>query len=179
MYNLQSDKEKYFLLGRVIKTYSYRGELVILLATDNPQAYESIEMVFIDTEQSLVPWFIDKMSINQDLATIKFDDLDNLEKAREFVGREVYLPVEKISKPGESDIHFHDITGYKVIDVSHGNIGEVVEILDRTEQKIIRILKGEKEILIPMADELIDKIDKKGKVLYLNTPSGLIDLYLE
>ena len=93
MYNLQKEKEKYFLLGKIIKTYSYRGELVFHLDIDDPQAYEAIEMVFINTEQSLVPWFITEISIKQDLATVKLDDLDDLDQAREFVGREIYLPI--------------------------------------------------------------------------------------
>ena len=179
MYNLQSEKDKYFQLGKVIKTYSYRGELVFHLQTDDPQAYETIKMVFINTEQSLVPWFISEISINQDLATVKLDDLDNLEQAREFVGREIYLPLEKSSKQRGSDSYSYEIIGFKVVDEAHGDIGEVVDILDRPEQKIIRIMKGDKEIMVPLTDEMISKVDSKKEILYLQTPSGLIDLYIE
>ncbi|MGA9588941.1 MAG: 16S rRNA processing protein RimM, partial [Salegentibacter sp.] len=40
------------------------------------------------------------------------------------------------------------------------------------------IKNGDKQILIPMNDEFIQKIDKTNKTIYLNTPEGLVDLYL-
>ena len=79
---------------------------------------------------------------------------------------------------GENEFYFHEIIGYEVQDKRHGFIGCVEEILDRPEQEIIRILKGKKEILVPLTDEMISKIDRKKKILILDTPEGLVDLYL-
>ncbi|MEN8225464.1 MAG: ribosome maturation factor RimM, partial [Bacteroidota bacterium] len=169
MYNLQSDKEQYFRLGRIIKTYSYQGELIIYLETDEPESYHDLEMVFINIEQSLVPWFISKISIQNDLATIKFEDLEELETAREFVGREVYLPIDKMKQREGHDYRFHEVIGFRVIDKNHGDIGIVADILERPEQKILRIMKGNIEILVPLTDEMIEKVDQKGKVLHLHT----------
>ncbi len=35
------------------------------------------------------------------------------------------------------------------------------------------------EILIPMNDEFIAKVDRENKTIFVETPEGLIDLYLE
>ena len=35
------------------------------------------------------------------------------------------------------------------------------------------------EILIPMNDEFITKVDRENKTIIVDTPEGLIDLYLE
>jgi 16S rRNA processing protein RimM len=179
MYNLQSDKEKYYLLGRIIKTYRYRGELIFHLDVDDPQSYSDLEMVFINTDQSLVPWFINEITIEKDRAFAKLDDLENLEDARRFVGRELYLPVDKLPPGKKKEFYFHKVIGFRAVDESHGDIGIVTEILERPEQKIIRIMKGDKEILVPLTEEMISKIDSSAKILYLQTPGGLINLYLE
>ena len=179
MYNLKTDKDKYFQLGKIIKTYSYRGEMVIHLETDNPRNYASMEMFFMNIEDSLVPWFISHIDIRGDLATVKVHDIDELEKAREFVGRSIYLPIEKLGALKGEEFYFHEVIGFKAVDKNHGDIGQVVEILDRMEQEIIRIIKDNKEILVPLTKEMISKIDRKNQILYLNTPNGLIELYLE
>jgi 16S rRNA processing protein RimM len=40
-------------------------------------------------------------------------------------------------------------------------------------------MKGEKEILIPIIDSIIDKVDRDSKTIYITAPNGLIDIYLE
>jgi len=179
MYNLQSDKEKYFLLGKIIKTHSYTGELVIHLDTDDPESYEGIKYLFINMQQSLVPWFISKLNMKGDLATIKLDDLDDLEKARELVGMEIYLPITELGPLEGKAFYFHEVIGFKVIDENHGDIGYVEEVLERPEQKLLRMLKDKREILVPLTEEMISRVDKEAKILFLDTPDGLIDLYLE
>ncbi len=178
MYNLKDDKEKYFCLGKVLKTHSYKGELVFLLDSDEPEYYKDLKMIFINMDQSLVPWFIEEIEIKDDLAIVKLEDVEEQDHAREFVNRELYLPVNKLKPLKEKMFYFHEVIGFKVVDKNHGEIGFVEEILQRPEQELIRIMKGKKEILVPLSDSMIDDVDRGNKILYLDTPSGLIELYL-
>ena len=179
MYNLNAEKDKFFCLGKIIRTHGYRGELVIVLETDKPDEYHYLNMIFINIDQSLVPWFIIDIEIRDDLAIVKLEDIEELEHARNFVKKEIYLPIGKLGHLNGTDFYFHEVIGFKVIDKIKGEIGKVEDILDRPEQSLIMIMKGEKEILVPLTDEMIMEVDRKNKTLYLNTPPGLIDLYLD
>jgi len=179
MYNLNTDKDQYFYLGKVIKTHGYRGELVFLLEVDDPRAYRDIKMVFINMDQSLVPWFIEEIDLRDDSAVVRLEDVSDPEHARTFLKKELYLPLDKLNKLSGKRFYYHEIVGFSVTDEHHGEIGIVDEILERTEQDLIRIVKGKKEILVPLSDEFIKDIDRKNNILYLDTPAGLIDLYLE
>lgn len=178
MYNLEKDKDHYFQLGKIIKTYGYSGELVFLIESDDPGHYSELEMVFINIEGSLVPYFVQEIEFNEDRAIVKLEDIDNLEHAREFTGRELYLPISMLKEMSDNKFYFHEIIGFRVVDDEHGDIGLVDSILERQEQEIIRILKNNTEILVPLSDEMIRKIDRKKNTIYLTTPQGLIDLYL-
>ena len=49
---------------------------------------------------------------------------------------------------------------------------------DSTAQALFEIDRNGIEILIPMNDEFISKVDKNNKTIFVETPEGLIDLYL-
>jgi 16S rRNA processing protein RimM len=178
MYNYNKNKDKYFCLGEIIKTHSYHGGLVFVIDVDGPEAYDDLSMIFINIEGSLVPWFVDKIIIQGDKAIVKLEDIDSIELARSFVKRDIYLPIEQHRSQDKEALFFHEVIGFKVIDTLHGEIGIVNDILERPEQKIIRIMHGDKEILVPLNDEMISKVDKKESILYLDTPEGLVDLYI-
>jgi 16S rRNA processing protein RimM len=179
MYNLEKDKDSYFRLGRIIKTYGYKGELVMTIDAGDPASFASLEVIFISIDSSLVPWFIAHIGINGDRALMKLHDIDSPDKAQELVMCEVFLPIGKLPPLSDKRFYFHEVEGFRAVDRVYGDIGLVEEILDRPEQKIVRIMFGKKEILVPLTDEIIMKVDRKRKVLHLDTPPGLIDLYID
>jgi len=65
-----------------------------------------------------------------------------------------------------------------MVDINYGIVGTIVSINDSTAQALFEVENDGREILIPMNDEFIDKIDRKTKTIFVKTPEGLIDLYL-
>ncbi|APU67853.1 MAG: ribosome maturation factor RimM [Christiangramia sp.] len=172
-------KEECFYLGKIVAKFSFKGEVLIKLDTDEPETYTEMESVFIDYNDNLVPFFIDASSLHKStLLRVKFEDIDTEEDAEDLIGAELYLPLSFLPELDEDQFYFHEIIGFEVIDASHGNIGEVISVNDTTAQPLFEIKNGDKEILVPMNDDFIEKIDKKNQKIYLQTPEGLIDLYL-
>jgi 16S rRNA processing protein RimM len=172
-------KQDCFYLGKIVSQFSFKGELLIKLDTDEPEAYTEMESVFVDINENLVPFFIVKSSLHRStLLRVRFEDVDSEEEADEIMKCGVYLPLTMLPELEGDKFYFHEIIGYTVEDINYGNIGKVVSINDSTAQALFEIEKGDKQILIPMNDEFIEKLDKKNKIIYLKTPEGLIDLYL-
>ena len=65
-----------------------------------------------------------------------------------------------------------------MIDNQHGNIGKVEYVLDLPQQSLMQIVFGEKEILIPIVDEIVLKVDRRKKEIHILAPEGLIEIYL-
>ena len=69
--------------------------------------------------------------------------------------------------------------GFTIEDVNFGNVGILKTINDSTAQSLFEIDRDGIEILIPMNDEFIVKVDRANKTILVETSEGLIDLYLE
>jgi len=172
-------KEECFYLGRIVAKFSFKGEVLIKLDTDEPETYTEMESVFVEYNDNLVPFFIERSYLHKStLLRAKFEDIDTEEDAEDMIGTDVYLPLSMLPKLPEDKFYFHEIIGFDVVDATHGNIGKIVSINDSTAQALFEIEKDGKQILIPMNDEFIEKVDKKNKTIKVKTPEGLVDLYL-
>ena len=172
-------KEECFYLGRIVSKFSFKGEVLIKLDTDEPESYLEMESVFVEYDNNLVPFFIEKSSLQKsNLLRVKFEEVDSEEDAEDLMKCDLYLPLNLLPELSEDQFYFHEIIGFTVEDENYGSVGTLTGINDTTSQALFEIEKDGKQVLIPMNDQFLLKVDKKNKVIHVKTPEGLIDLYL-
>lgn len=172
-------KEDCFYLGKIVKKHSFKGELVIKLDTDEPELYGNMESVFVDLGGNLVPFFIEKSSLSKGtMLRVKFEDVNSEDEADMMIRSGIYLPLDLLPKLEGNKFYFHEVIGFKVIDINHGEVGVVININDTAAQPLFEIERDDKEIFIPLIDDFVKKIDRENKEIQVETPEGLIDLYL-
>ena len=72
-----------------------------------------------------------------------------------------------------------EVIGFTILDSEHGDIGIIESVNDSASQVLFEVKKGNKELLIPVTDDIITKVDRKSKTVHVTTPEGLVQLYLE
>jgi len=173
-------KEDCFYLGKIVKKYSFKGELLAKLDTDEPELYENLDAIFIDLRGNLVPFFVESSQLHKsDLLRLNFEDVDSEADADALLKCDLYLPLDLLPKLEGNKFYFHEVIGFKITDENFGEVGIIKSVNDITAQALFEIDRNNIEILIPMNDEFIVNVDRENKTVYLNTPEGLIDLYLE
>jgi len=174
-------KEDTFYLGKIAKKFSFKGEVLIYLDTDEPELYQNLESIFVGFGKDLVPFFIENSSLHKnDFLRAKLEDVNSEEEADRILGSEVYLPLSMLPELEGNQFYFHEVIGFTAKDTNIGIIGTITEINDSGAQAIFIIINEDnKEILIPIIDEFIEKVDRINKTIVLKTPEGLVDLYLE
>jgi 16S rRNA processing protein RimM len=173
-------KSDCFYLGKIVKKYSFKGELLIKLDTDEPELYENLDALFIDLRNNLIPFFIESSQLHKsELLRVKFEEVTTEQDADSLLKSEVYLPLKFLPKLKDDKFYFHEIIGFTVEDVNFGMVGIVKSINDTTSQALFEIDRDGIEILIPMNDAFIKKVDKKNKLILVDTPEGLIELYIQ
>ena len=170
-------KDECYYLGRITKPFGFKGEMVLFLDVDNPGDYATLDSVFVEQKGALVPYFIKSIRFNGGKALATFEDLTP-DQAAALAGHDLYLPLDLLPPLTGNQFYFHEVKGFSVIDDQHGNIGHIETIIEYPAQPLFQIMDGSTEILVPVIDQVIKKVDRGKRTIYISAPNGLIDLYL-
>ncbi len=171
--------EESFYIGYISKTRGLKGEVQLFFEFED---YEDLEfdVVFVEVNKKLVPYFIDTIKLhNNSTAYVYFEDVDHIDKAQILVRKKVYLPNDKMPVRDPDDFRYTDLIGYLVIDEQHGELGEIKDVTEMPQQFIATVDMDGKELMFPLSDDLILGIDQEEKVIEVELPEGLVDLYKE
>jgi 16S rRNA processing protein RimM len=174
------DKNNYYCLGAFTKAHGIKGELLLKADFELPEDIEQTELIFIDIDGQLVPFYIyeDGVTIKNDFELIvHIDEVNSVEETRDFIGCSVYLPKDK-DYPTDNILSHQDLIGFEVIDVKSGKIGILSDIIKHQANPLLQIAHGLIEILIPLQEDFIRKVDLDKKIIEIEAPEGLIDFYL-
>ena len=172
-------KEDCFYLGKIAKKFSFKGEVLIYLDTDEPELYENMESVFVEFNKNLVPFFIENSSLHKnDFLRVKFEDVDDEAEADSILNCDIYLPISMLPKLEGNKFYFHEVVGFEIEDQRLGVFGKIVSINDTSAQPLFEVLNGNVEILVPMIDQFLVKIDRENMKVIMDLPEGLVEMYL-
>ncbi len=169
-------RDHFRLLGSVIKTKGISGEVVIRTKITTCSINSGQKYVMVSIEGLLVPFFIDSWhNLSNNEITIKFRDIVTRDKAEFFRDREIWLPhneikISLLKQAGE------DLSGYKVIDTNEGFIGITQGILDIPGNELLRVDFRNHEILIPLQEGIILKINADKKEIRVSLPEGFLQI---
>lgn len=170
-------KSEVFKIGIFNKPHGVKGEILFTF-TDDIFDRTDCEYLICLLDGIFVPFFMEEYRFRSDTtALMKLEGVDTAEKARMFTNIEVYFPKEYANDADEEDDEiptWNYFVGFKVKDVTHGDLGEIVDVDDTTMNVLFVIEKNGEEILLPANEDFIVKLDKKKSVLTVNVPEGLI-----
>ena len=166
-------------IGQIAKLHGYKGGVSLFLDVTHPEEYIDMESFFIEIDGILTPFFVESFKLkNKGFAAVKFQGVDSEQEARSLLKKKVFIPETELRELDESNFYDHEVIGYEVEDVVKGKIGKVTAIADLKQNPLLVIEFKDKEILVPIFEGLIVKVDRKLKRLIVKAPDGLIDLYL-
>ncbi|MHC1775087.1 MAG: ribosome maturation factor RimM [Lentimicrobium sp.] len=172
--------EGYFFLGKITRLFAAKGALQVYLDTDSPENYLKMESVFVRMNGQLIPFFIESIELrHNNMAVVTFSDVDSVEMATLLLNCDLFLPETLLPPLTGNRFYYHEIKGFRVVDKNFGETGTVEEVLEYPHQAVLRVLLRNKEILIPITDDIVLDVDREERIIHTEAPEGLIELYLE
>ncbi|MEP2670605.1 MAG: ribosome maturation factor RimM [Cyclobacteriaceae bacterium] len=164
------DIDSCYQIGYVIKKHGLKGDVKILIESPLPKKLESI---FVQIDNRLIPFFIEQISVLNDVAIVKLEDVNTPEQADSLCKCGVYLP--NSLKPKSDKFETSDLIGFSVYANSE-NLGTITAINNHTLNPLLVVTLQEKETLIPISDYFIKEIDQADKMVKVELPDGFMDI---
>lgn len=168
---------QYFKIGKFAGTFGVEGQLVLEHSLGKKTSLSGLETIFIEeNKDSFLPYFISATKIKNDKEVyIALEGIQSKEAAHFLIKKEVWLVENDFKKfaAGAAPISF---LGFTIIN-NKIELGEVIEVIEQPHQVLCAIIIENKEVLIPVHENSLEKIDKKNRKLYVNLPDGLLEIY--
>lgn len=169
----------YINIGKLVAAFGLKGEVILKHALGKKVSLNGIETIFVEENKgSYLPYFVTE-SKAKDTAEmyIKLEGVDTRESAQRISSKNVWLLDEDFRKLAGKSAPI-SLLGFTLITDEDENLGPIEEVIEQPHQVLLRInLEGNKEALIPLHAETLDKIDHKKKEVHVVLPDGLLDIY--
>jgi len=164
-----------YKIGLIARPHGLKGEVTAFL-DDLGVDWDETKSLFIRMGNSLVPYFIEQLSVQGTKAYIKFEDVTTPEQATEISKHEIFLPKSARPKSGRGEFYDDEVSGFAVSDATAGPIGTVTGVVMSGPARLLEIMNGEKEILIPIDGPFITSVNKSKKKIEVDLPDGFLDI---
>ncbi|MGQ0739313.1 MAG: ribosome maturation factor RimM [Bacteroidota bacterium] len=170
---------EYFSIGKFVAVHGLKGELLLKHELGKKTSLKGLQAIFIEEKKDLfIPWFIESAKIkSEDEVYIKLEGASTREAAMKLSQKKVWLS-EADFKNFAAKTSRANLLGYTIIDKKE-QLGEILELIEQPHQLLCRLeIKG-KEVLIPLHEGSLQKINHKKKEVIVVLPAGLLDIYLQ
>lgn len=168
-------EESLYRIGRLGKAHGIKGEVSMQVEDDVFDRVDA-DFLFLQLDGIMVPFFIEEYRFKTDeTALVKFEGIETQERARELTGAEVFFPRELAEQDDSGELSYAQLVGFTLVDNASGEaMGEIAYIDEQTMNIMFELTDGR---LIPASEELITDIDTEKKIITLNIPEGLSEIY--
>ena len=159
-------------VAEITTTSGYQGEVLL-----RPFSRFSIDYIMEKTLQigtsydNLMDLKLEKAIGNGKRMRFKFEGIDSDLKAKNIVGKTIYASTKA---DDEINLIASDLIGFDVVTDTDDSIGELKDVMWLPANDVYVVFNGEKELLIPIVNEVVLSVDYDKKEILIANIDGLI-----
>jgi 16S rRNA processing protein RimM len=165
------------VIARAVRTHGLKGEIVAELLTDFPERFEDVdELTLVSPSGEQKQSELEDFWFQKDRVVLKLAGYDDVDQAKSLVGYDFAVPDSERVPLEEDEFYDWELEGCTV-KAGDTNIGRVRSVM-RTGGAEILVIGDDsgKEQLVPLAAEIVVKIDTAAKEILIDPPEGLLEL---
>jgi len=162
----------HLVIGRVVAPRGIRGELKVVVETDDPERFHLLREVYLG--DGLVRFQVRRVRLRGGQAWLQLAGIDTRTAAEQWRDTYLYVPLEQALPLAEGEYYYYQIEGLTAITEEGQVLGRVAEVLP-TGANDVYVVRGEEgEVLLPALKDVIVRIDLEAGTMVVRAPDGLL-----
>jgi len=156
-------------MARVGAPFGIKGWLKLQVFTQAPDSLDAYASWLLKNTMGKWEEFeLEEFSVNAKGVIAKLKGCDDRTAAEKLVKREIGIPRESLEATGEGEIFWFDLIGCEVINTAGDKLGKVETLMETGANDVLVVKLGSEEMLIPIIEEVVVKVDREAKVVTVN-----------
>ena len=164
-------------VGKIVNTHGLRGEVKVISWTDYPEVFEDIEYVYVKKKNDYERLDITGIKYQKGNLIVRFSQLKDINEAERYKNQVIYTEREMLGDLPDGVYYIADLIGLDVVTENGEKIGVIKDVFNTGSNDIYDIKReGQKNLLLPVIDEVVLNIDMEEKKVTVHMMEGLEDL---
>ena len=168
----------YYRVGKIINTHGIRGEVRVLSTSDfTDERFMPGNALYLFDKGELVKEVIVKTHRkHKQFDLLSFEKLEDINLIEGFKGFDIKISEDQQQDLEDGSYYYHQIIGLDAVTLDGEKIGKISEILAPGANDVWVVKrKGKKELLLPVIDDVIKKVDLEQGLVVVDLLEGLDD----
>lgn len=168
----------YYQVGKIINTHGIRGEVRVLSTSDfTDERFMPGNALYLFDKGELVKEVIVKTHRkHKQFDLLSFEKLEDINLIEGFKGFNIKISEDQQQDLEDGSYYYHQIIGLDAVTLDGEKIGKISEILAPGANDVWVVKrKGKKELLLPVIDDVIKKVDLEQGLVVVDLLEGLDD----
>lgn len=166
------DKPTRLIIGKVLKPFSYRGELKVEILTDFPERFASLRTVYIGDDAK--SFSVESVRPHDKYILLKLLGIDSDQQAGRLREQFIYVSVEDAVELPQGQVFLYQVVGLRAVTTDGQLLGTVTDVLDTKANDVYVISDGTREILIPAVPDIVREISLERGEMVIQLIEGLV-----
>lgn len=174
---MHARRERKVLLavGKIVKPFGVRGELVVFPMTDNVERFRKLKRVYVGrSEDNVTETNVTQVAVERRGVRLRLSDCTTRTAAEALVGALLFVDEQDAVKPAEGAYFIHDLIALKVVDTDGQYVGVLRDVVRYPAHDVYVVEHNGGEVLIPAVKEFIKNIDLEHKTMTVRLIDGML-----
>ena len=163
-----------FTIGEVVGVHGLDGKLKVRSFAESIETFKpGIKVKLVSSDRTYETWYeVLKSSPFKKGILLSLKGIEDINLAEPLKGNEILVKRDDLPEPEENTYFWQDLIGLRVLDQKQGVLG-IIENIIQTGANDVFVVKGEKEILVPVIESVIVNVNIQEGTIVIDLPDGL------
>ena len=164
------------LVGRIRRPHGVRGEVLVDVVSEAPGRLAPGRELWLEPRDGAVRTVtVAAHRAHSHGALLLFEGLADRDAAEALRGAVLETDRREVTPAPPGSYYYFELAGCRCHDASHGDLGEVCEVIEDGGGLLLEVRSGESRILVPFVAEYVTGVDIAGRRIDLALPQGLLE----